>query len=161
MAGTVSLEFAMMLSLPRLAFIPLLLLTGQALAAITVSAPWSQALPPGSPAIAAYFTVHNDGTEDDVLTGVASPIAGEASMHQSKGEDGMMKMQAIASAVVPAAGTLTFQPMGYHAMLMGIAPGTELQPGSHFPLTLHFKQAGDITVDVQVLQDAPAHDHGT
>ncbi|UFH49077.1 copper chaperone PCu(A)C [Pseudomonas sp. KNUC1026] len=150
-----------MRSLPRLAFIPLLLLTGQALAAITVSAPWSQALPPGSPAIAAYFTVHNDGTEDDVLTGIASPIAGEAGMRQSTGEDGMMKMQAISSAVVPAAGNLTFQPMGYHAMLMGIAPGTELQPGSHFPLTLHFKQAGDITVDVQVLQDAPAHDHGT
>lgn len=132
------------------------------LGALTISGAWSQALPPNAPTAAAYFTVTNAGTENDVLLGVDSPIAAQAQMHQHVGLDGMMKMQQINSIMVPAAGQVRFAPMAYHVMLLDLGDRALLAPGQHFPLTLHFQRAGDVTVNVDVLTDAPApeHDHG-
>lgn len=153
--------------LPRLACcVSLLTLAGVAtaqdytLGTLTIQQPWSQALPPNSATAAAYFSISNSGTENDVLLGVDTPLAGQASMHQHVGQDGMMKMQAVDSVLVPAAGSVAFKPMGYHVMLMDLAEDrTQLQAGQQFPLTLHFQRGGDITVEVDVLSDAPASAH--
>ncbi|MBD1554325.1 copper chaperone PCu(A)C [Pseudomonas typographi] len=126
------------------------------LGALTIGQPWSQALPPNAPTVAAYFTLANAGAEDDVLLGVDSPIAGQAQMHQHIGQDGMMKMQRVTSVLLPAAGQVNFAPMAYHVMLLDLGERSALQPGQHFPLTLHFQRSGDITVNVDVLTDAPA-----
>jgi copper(I)-binding protein len=45
--------------------------------------------------------------------------------------------------------------MGYHVMLMELKDKSKLVDGQHFPLTLHFEKAGDVTVEVAVQKQAP------
>jgi copper(I)-binding protein len=118
--------------------------------------PWSQELPPNAPTVAAYFVIRNDGNEADRLTGVSSPIAGMAEIHQHMASDGMMKMGSVEAVNVAPNDQVAFAPMGYHVMLMDLKERSSLQDGQHFPLTLHFEKAGDVTVDVDVHRQPPA-----
>ncbi|WP_455925248.1 copper chaperone PCu(A)C [Pseudomonas putida] len=122
---------------------------------IQVLQPWSQELPPNAPTVAAYFTLRNDGNTADRLLSVESPIAGSAEIHQHMDSDGMMKMAPVEAVNIGAGEQATFQPMGYHVMLINLSDRSQLQDGGHFPLTLHFKQAGDITVQVVVMKQPP------
>ncbi|MGH8379674.1 copper chaperone PCu(A)C [Pseudomonas sp.] len=127
-----------------------------------ISHPWSQELPPNAPNVAAYFVVHNNGTSADTLLSVDSPISGDAQLHEHMHKDGLMKMQQVQSVEVPAGGELKFAPGAYHVMLMQPKDRSLLTDGKHFPLTLHFKNAGDITVEVAVQKQAPegeTHSH--
>ncbi|MDD2060179.1 copper chaperone PCu(A)C [Pseudomonas sp. GD03860] len=127
-----------------------------------IAHPWSQELPPNAPNVAAYFVVHNNGTSADTLLGVDSPISDDAQLHEHVHKDGLMKMQQVQEVEVPAGNDLVFAPGAYHVMLMQPKDRSLLSDGKRFPLTLHFKNAGDITVEVAVQKQAPqgtAHTH--
>ncbi len=51
-----------------------------------------------------------------------------------------------------------FAPGGYHLMLMGLKQ--PLVAGERFPLTLHFRKAGDVPVEIVVESKAPAEQGG-
>jgi copper(I)-binding protein len=117
--------------------------------------PWSRAMPPVAPAIAAYFVVHNQGRGADRLVGVDTPIAARAELHEHLHDaDGMLKMRQVQGVEVPAGGEARFVPGGYHVMLFELNRHPAL--GERFPLTLHFEKAGDLQVEVAVQADAPA-----
>jgi len=123
---------------------------------LRIGHPWSQELPPNAPTVAAYFVIHNPGTTADRLTGVDSPIAGKAELHEHVMQQDLMKMQPVANVDIPAGGEVKFAPMGYHVMLLDLKDRSQLRDGKHFPLTLHFEKAGDLTVEVSVQKQAPA-----
>lgn len=118
--------------------------------------PWARQLPENSQTSAVYFELRNRGLKDDILTGVDTPIAGTAQLHQHLDHDGMMKMQQVQGVTIPAGGHATFAPMAFHVMLLDLKLSSPLQAGQHFPITLHFKDAGDFVVEVQVLSEPPA-----
>ena len=60
-----------------------------------------------------------------------------------------MRMTKVDSIAVPAGQTVALQPGGYHVMMMGLK--SEMAKGSHFKVTLSFKNAGDIEVMVPVM----------
>jgi len=122
---------------------------------IHVLQPWSQELPPNAPSVAAYFVIRNDGNSGDRLLSVDSPIAGNAEVHQSMNSDGMMQMAHVEAVNIGPSEQASFQPMGYHVMLLDLKDRSQLQDGGQFPLTLHFEQAGDITVQVLVKKQPP------
>ncbi|MGE7992388.1 copper chaperone PCu(A)C [Pseudomonas sp. NPDC089554] len=129
-----------------------------------IAHPWSLALPPNAPNVAAYFVVHNNGKVDDRLLSVETPISDDAQLHEhAKTADGLMKMQQVPSVVIPAGKDLAFAPSAYHVMLLQPKDRSLLVDGMRFPLTLHFEKAGDITVEVAVQRQAPAeqavHEH--
>lgn len=131
---------------------------------LTVAQPWSMALPPNAPTVAAYFVISNSGPDADRLESVDSPIAGAAQLHQHISENGLMKMQHVDTVEIPARGSVTLAPMAYHVMLLDLKDRARLIDGQTFALTLHFQKAGDLTVDVVVLKQppaeaAPAHTH--
>ena len=123
---------------------------------LTVAQPWSMALPPNAPTVAAYFVITNNGAEADRLEAVDSLIGGAAQLHEHIDQDGLMKMQHVETVDIPAGGTVTFAPMAYHVMLLDLKDRSRLIDGQTFPLTLHFQKAGDLTVDVVVLKQPPA-----
>ncbi|MDF0733782.1 copper chaperone PCu(A)C [Pseudomonas entomophila] len=126
-----------------------------------IAHPWSLALPPNAPNVAAYFIVHNNGNADDRLLGVDTPVSDDAQLHEhAKTADGLMKMQQVPSVVIPAGKDLTFAPSAYHVMLLQPKDRSLLVDGKRFPLTLHFEKAGDITVEVAVQQQPPADQAG-
>ena len=116
---------------------------------ITVVQPWARAtigklMKTG----AAYFEVKNTGAEDKIVA-ASTPVAKMAQLHHhTMTKAGVMEMRQVKDIVVPAHGSVTLKPGGYHVMLMGLhAP---LKQGDHFPLTLTFAKAGKMTVNVTV-----------
>jgi copper(I)-binding protein len=103
---------------------------------------WSRATPPTAEVGAAYFKAVNSNSTSDTLIGVASPIAERVEMHTHMMMEGMMMMHQLESVEVPAGETLEFKPGGNHIMLIGLEH--TLLEGERFPLTLTFKNAGNV-----------------
>lgn len=126
---------------------------------IRVTHAWSRAMPAGATGVV-YLTVTNLGAPDS-LTGVASPVAASAGLHESFDDHGVMKMRPVASLSVAPGKPVTLAPGGYHIMLMGLKQA--LVAGTSFPVTLTFAKAGKVTVTatVQALGAAmPMTHHG-
>ena len=120
------------------ATLALLLGTGASMAAsanVSVEQPWMRFIIRSRPA-AGYFTLHNNGDAAMKLTGAASPACGMLMLHQSKEVNGVEKMMMVKSIDVPAHGTVTFAPGGYHLMCM--KPKAAMQVGKSVPVTLSF-----------------------
>ena len=122
---------------------------------LDIAHPWSQELPPNAPTVAAYFVIHNAGSSADRLLSVDTPIADKAELHEHVMQGDLMKMQPVPSVDVPAGATVTFAPMAYHVMLVGLKDRSLLQDGKRFPMTLHFEKAGAVPVEVNVQKQAP------
>jgi copper(I)-binding protein len=123
--------------------------------------PWSREMPPVAPNAAAYLVVRNEGSEDDRLLSVETPVTPRAEIHEHVHANGAMKMQAVKNVLIPAGGEVKFAPMGYHIMLFNVQ---QAKAGEHFPLTLIFAKAGRLQVDVKVQKDelpesAAQHEH--
>jgi periplasmic copper chaperone A len=140
---------------------------------VTVTDAWARESAMSSGDGAAYFTITNGGKADDELTAVSVPstVAAMAQIHETvevtdttgggmsgstegsmsgstMGGSPMMTMQEVESVTVPAGGTVSFAPGGYHVMLMDlVAP---LEVGQTIPLTLTFAKAGTIEVTATV-----------
>jgi copper(I)-binding protein len=103
---------------------------------------------PAAKAGAAYFTIRNETTTPDKLTGVATDAAQSAMLHENVEEDGVVSMRHLMELSIPARETVSLSPKKLHVMLMGLkAP---LKKGEHISLTLTFEKAGEIKVDVPV-----------
>lgn len=110
--------------------------------------------PPGAPTMAVYLQLRNCGTKPDALVGVATPVAGEAMLHEQKLDGGMMRMRMLARLELPAGATVAMHSGGTHVMLAALA--TRPATGGRFPLRLRFERAGELTVQVQVLPPGSA-----
>lgn len=121
---------------------------------------WSRAMPPSAPTGAVYFTLNNSGDQQDRLIGVQTSRAKKAELHTHVHEGEIMRMEQIDSVEVPAGGHVEFKPGGSHVMLFELSE--PLVAGEHFPLTLIFENAGEVTVEVAIQEQAPesnGHDH--
>ncbi|HTW50978.1 MAG TPA: copper chaperone PCu(A)C [Stellaceae bacterium] len=128
----------------------LMLFSGAALAQgneVQITNAWARATPGGAQTAAAYVTV--ESTAGDRLTGVSTPAAQKAEIHEMSMVGNVMKMRQVAGIDLPAGKAVTLKPGGYHIMLTGLAK--PLQEGQTFPLTLDFAKAGarQITVSVE------------
>jgi periplasmic copper chaperone A len=103
---------------------------------------------------AGYFHIRNDGGTGDQLLAVESIVADRTEIHQSKVEDGVMRMTPMKDGVaIPAGADIEFKPGGMHVMFIGLkAP---LKAGQKIPVTLVFRDSGRITVELPV-QTTPA-----
>ena len=121
---------------------------------------WISEAPPVAKNNAAYITVQN-GNVRDALTGVESPVAAKAELHQMSMAGGLMRMQRLPLINLAPDQQLVFGPGGRHIMLIGMKQ--PLQVGDKVPLTLVFRKAGRLTVQAEVRQvlvdgqSAPAH----
>ncbi len=104
---------------------------------------------------AAYFSVSNTGTTDDVLVGVRGEVAGALELHTHIREGDTMRMRRVKDGIkIPAGATVVLAPGGDHVMMIGLTG--KLEAGAGFPLTLVFRQAGEIPVEVKVQMKGPA-----
>ena len=115
-------------------------------AGIRVDHVWSRPMPAGATGVV-YLTVTNEGAPD-ALTGVTTPVAASAGLHESIDDHGVMKMRPVPSLAVTSDKPVTLAPGGYHIMLTGLKHA--LVAGTSFPLTLTFAKAGRITVTATV-----------
>jgi periplasmic copper chaperone A len=74
---------------------------------------------------------------------VTSPLAREVQVHQSMVHGGMAMMQAAPRVPVPAGGSVTFAPGGYHLMFLNLTKA--LNVGDKVPATLTFASGAKVT----------------
>jgi len=97
---------------------------------------------------AGYLTITNPGAGADALVGVTSPIAMSCEIHEtSMDSSGMAGMHPIDRLEIPAGGTVTLEPGGYHLMLM---ESEAMTVGSTVELRLEFETAGTVVVQAEV-----------
>ena len=102
---------------------------------LAVSNAWFRALPGGLPA-GGYFSLQNSGSAPLELTGAKSSACKTLMLHQSTENNGMSRMNDVRSLTVPAGGSITFAPGGYHLMCMN--PTAAMTPGKSVPVSLLF-----------------------
>lgn len=116
---------------------------------LSVRAAWSRAtIGTARPAVF-YVTIQNNGSTDDRLTGIETPVAGMPMLHETVMKDGVASMPHAAVIDIPAGETVSLAPGGYHGMLMDLE--NELKEGESFPMTLQFERAGEVSIDTEVL----------
>ena len=115
--------------------------------AVEVRKVWSPAAPPGSSVAAVYAEII--ARDADTLLGATTPVARSVDMHETSEEAGMMKMRPLEQVELQPGQPVLFEPGGMHMMLMDLQQA--LPAGAHFPLTLRFAKAGDMSVTVIVI----------
>jgi copper(I)-binding protein len=113
---------------------------------IEIKDAWARATPGGAETAGVYVTIVSASI--DRLTGVSTPAAQKAELHQMTMDGGVMKMRQVDAIDLPAGQAVTLKPGGYHIMLTGLAQ--PLREGQTFPLTLTFEKAGPREVTVKV-----------
>ncbi len=127
-------------------FFGLALVAGPAWAGdVTVAKPWMRYLLPNIPA-GGYLTLNNEGSADAVLTGAASPACGMLMLHKSADESGMAMMMDVPHVIVPAHGSITFAPGGYHLM----CEQPVMKIGETVAVTLRFQDGENLQVAMPV-----------
>jgi copper(I)-binding protein len=100
---------------------------------------------------AGYMTIASSSGQADALISASSPAAGSVEIHETTTDgSGMMGMHPVDRIEVPAGGTVTLEPGGYHLMLMGLTQTLEV--GSTVELDLVFERAGKVVVQADVKQ---------
>lgn len=100
---------------------------------------------------AAYLQLSAKG--DDTLVSASAPVAAKVEIHTMSMDGDVMKMRALGKLDIKAGEKVNMQPgSGAHVMLMGLKQ--PLKAGESFPLTLNFRKAGKVTVDVTVKEIA-------
>jgi len=97
---------------------------------------------------AAYFTVINEGNEEDTIIGVTVDIAPSAEVHETRMQGDVAKMMPVPRVSVPARGRVEFKPLGLHVMMIGLT--RDLKTGDTFNLTLQLEKSGKVNALVSV-----------
>jgi copper(I)-binding protein len=117
-----------------------------------VTAPWVR-MTPMMPMGAGFFSISNPCRADIVVTGVASAAFGDASMHETRVDDGVSRMRPTLRLVIGPGERVDFRPGGRHLMLMSAGPG--VVPGRKVRIDLLLGDGRRLPVDFDVRSAAP------
>ncbi|HBH60808.1 MAG TPA: copper chaperone PCu(A)C [Nitrospiraceae bacterium] len=118
---------------------------------VSVDNAWVRSAPPGADVLAAYMIIKNKSEETITLTGVSGSMFGRIEIHRTEMHEGMMKMIPQESMSVPAGGSVTLEPGGFHLMLIG--PKTVPKEGEEIDLLLQFSNGHSQRIKVPVKAD--------
>jgi copper(I)-binding protein len=108
---------------------------------------WIRATP-GSDLAAAYLTLRNVSANPVIVTGVQSPAAGHAMIHETTVQGGQSRMRPHEQLVIPAGKTVKLEPGGLHVMLHDLTQ--PLSVGQSVPLVICLSGGGTLKVTAQV-----------
>jgi periplasmic copper chaperone A len=115
---------------------------------LVVQDAWVRATPPGADIAAAYMTLRNTGTTLITVTGVESPIAGHAMIHETKVEGGQSKMRPHEQLAIAPGATVKLQPGGLHVMMHDLKQ--PLTVGEKVPLVIQLSGGGTVEATATV-----------
>lgn len=133
----------------------------QAMAEVGVKDPWVRGTVAGQKATGAFMELTS--SENAVLLGAASPVAGVVEVHEMSMDKGVMKMRALPRLDLPAGKAVALKPGSYHIMLMDLKQ--PLKKGEAVPLTLKVEGTDkklstlEVKAEVRELTAPPAMEH--
>ena len=139
------------------------LATGPVAAAdVTLAGGWAGETLPGMTMSAAYLQVRNDGDMPVTLVAATSPAARQVTVHRTRLEDGISRMEKAGPLTIAPGETLTMRPGGLHLMVaIADAP---LRAGEALPVALEFADGTRVTGRLPVRRPGAgagdgAHEH--
>lgn len=97
---------------------------------------------------AVYLLIRNVGDGHDRLNGAETPVSTSVELHESRLEDGVMRMRRVEDLEIPPGGLIDLRPGGYHLMLLGLNQALEV--GDTLRLFLDFEHSGRVSVLVPI-----------
>jgi copper(I)-binding protein len=113
---------------------------------------WVRATVAGQQSTGAFMTLQADS--DSKLLSVQSPVANTVQIHQSSMKDDVMSMRQVESVALPAGKPVSFDPHGYHVMLIDLT--AQVKEGDKVPLTLIVENAKGEKETIEVQAEARA-----
>lgn len=101
---------------------------------------------------ALYFTIENNGSAEEQLVAVETDVARVVEIHETRNENGLMRMRPVEAVSVPADDEVAFEPGGFHVMLIDIYE--ELEPGDTVAVTLVFDSGERLELPTVPVQDS-------
>jgi copper(I)-binding protein len=137
------------LVLPLLALVCLVGVACGSSEQITVTDLWGRPSPGSAANAAFYVSIHNNGSALEELVAADIDICGQTELHESTiDENSVMRMQHVEIIRVPPGETIHLEPGGYH--IMCIDRQADLDPGDQIPITLHFANYGELSVEAEI-----------
>ena len=115
---------------------------------IEISKAWTPALAQTRVDTPVYMVIANRSDAPDSLVRVRCPVADFAEKHATDRGEGGFAMREVKAIAIPAGGTVTLAPQGFHLMLLHTKQA--LQPGETFTCSVVFRKAGTVPVEVTV-----------
>jgi copper(I)-binding protein len=109
---------------------------------------WVRPAPPGAKVLAAYMIIMNGSAEQRALTMVSCSLFDRVEIHRTEMQEGMMKMIPQERLTVPAGGSVTLEPGGFHLMLIG--PKSVPKQGEEVDMEFHFDNGQALHLKVPV-----------
>jgi copper(I)-binding protein len=122
-------------------------------AALTFDDPWIRGSVPGQKNGAGYLVIDNKSSQAGALVSANSDRAQRIELHTIVREDGVAKMREVQEIPIPANGSVTLQPGGYHVMFIGLTQ--PFKEGESIPVMLNF--SGEQTTEVSFTVKAPTY----
>ena len=146
--GLILFAFLLVLVQPAFASVATAADTPVRVGSLQIEGAWARASMAGMKMGAGYLVIHNQGDTDDELLTVASPVSDRVEIHLSQMQNGVMRMREVGATAIPAGQRIRFLPGGLHLMFMGVT--SPFEAGSQIPVTLRFREAGEVTVPFEV-----------
>ncbi|MBF0379503.1 MAG: copper chaperone PCu(A)C [Magnetococcales bacterium] len=115
---------------------------------IMVQKPWARASARMAKAGAAFMTITNHSMDNDRLISASSEIAKFTELHTHIHDNGIMRMRKVEHIDIPKGEMVALKPGGDHVMFINLK--RKLNLGDKLPVTLEFKNAGKVEVEVEV-----------
>jgi hypothetical protein len=128
------------------------------LGALRIEAPWARPSAGMARTGAAYLTIVNRGGAADRLIAAASPAAGRVELHESRMDNGVMRMRPVVGIEVAPGASVQLRPGGLHIMLIDLKK--PLEEGGEVRLKLTFEKAGTIEIEAEVRRAPAEPGHG-
>jgi len=154
------LIFTLLLSI---SLMPTLGLTEEesATAVVKVTNAWIAETPPTATVLAGYMQLENTSNQEIVLDGAQSQDFKEVAIHETVVKADKVSMVAHKTLSIPAGKTVSFEPGGFHLMLVGAKK--PLKAGDTTEIVLHFQEGTTQSVKMEVkkrsTEQAIDHDH--
>ncbi len=114
---------------------------------LTVTNAYMPAVPPVSRTAAIYLTLENKSQSKIILSGISTPIAQHAMIHQTIESEGLVKMKYLSTIEILPGAKIEFSPGGIHIMLMGLQSKSIQET---FMLNLMFEKQASQAIKVSV-----------
>ena len=133
----------------RLLFLFLaLIIPASGFAQLEFSDAWIKNLPPPVPVRAGYMTIHNSQSRAMSIVAIHSDAFASVEIHQTRMQDGMMRMDPVPNLTIAPGETVQLAPGGLHLMMM--QPVEPTQPGDIHRITLEFDDGSSQTLELTV-----------
>lgn len=133
---------------PLLALLLLLPAARASAGGLEVRDAWIREAPPTAAVLAGYAELANGGDAPLRVVGASSAGFRAVELHEIRMDQGVMRMRALESVVVPARGSVRLAPGGDHLMLLD--PARPLAAGDRVGIRFEVEGAAPVLVEFEV-----------